>query len=295
MADLQHAFGKFHARIALTYGNKAVLRMTREAIRERIRRYFRNTLQVKMPMFRGQGAYALDTMVNPIDGEYDIDDGVYLQHLDHLYDGNWPAADSVHRWLVNAVDGYCSVKTEGKRACVRVRYQSLCRVDIAVYGQLNGRLRLAVKGEPKWRRSEPLSLSLWFGSHISRYGEQLRRIVCYLKAWADFQTRRWGNMPGGLILTVLAVHHYQSHEKDDVALAYTLRAISNAVSPHFSIPNPVDLGEELSARLTNVQKTNFKDAVKEAAEDAIAAVSLLDSKKASTIWRKVLGDRFPKV
>lgn len=295
MADLHRKFVKFYARIALTSGNKAVLRMTREAIRERIRKYFRDTLQVKIPMFRGQDAYALDTMVNPIDGEYNIDDGVYLQHLDQLNDENWPAPDSVHLWLVNAVEGYCGGKTEGKRACVRVRYQSLFRVDIAVYGHLNGRLRLAVKGEPKWRHSEPLSLSLWFGRHVSRYGEQLRRIICYIKAWAGVQTRRRGNMPGGLILTVLAVRHYQNHEKDDVALAYTLRAISNAVYPNFSVSNPLDLGEELTVWLTHVQKTNFQDAVNEAAEDAIEAVNLLDSNSASTIWRKVLGSRFPKV
>ena len=295
MADLQHAFGKFHTRIALTRGNKVVMQKAREATRERIRRYFHDTLQVKMPMFRGQGAYVMDTMVNPIGGEYDIDDGVYLQHLDHQNDGNWPAADTVHRWLMNALDGHCGGKTEGKRACVRFRFPSLYHVDLPVYGQLNGRFRLAVKGAPNWPSSDPISLSLWFGSHVSRYGEQLRRIVCYIKEWSGFQTRRCGDMPGGLILTVLAVQHYQNHDKDDVALARTLKAISNAVCPLFSVPNPVDIGEELTVRLTDVQKTNFQDAVQKAGGGTMAALNMVDSHKALALWRKVLGDRFPKV
>jgi hypothetical protein len=295
MPDLQYAFGKFHARIALTHGNKVVMQMAREAIRERIRRYFRDILQVKIPMFRGQGAYVMGTMVNPVGGEYDIDDGVYLQHLDHRNDANWPAAETVHGWLVKAVDGHCGAKTEGKRACVRVRFRDLYRVDLPVYGQLNGQFRLAVKGTSNWLSSDPMPLSLWFGSLASRYGEQLKRIVCYIKAWADFQTCHWGYMPNGLILTVLAVQHYQSHNKDDVALACTLKAISTAVCSPFYVPNPVDIGEQLTARLTSIQKIKFQEAVKEAAKDAIEALSLADSHKVSKIWRKVFGDRFPKV
>lgn len=294
MADLRHAFGEFHARIALTHGNKVVMQMAREATRERIRRYFGDTLGVKIPLFRGQGAYVMDIMVNPIAGEYDIDDGVYLQHLDNRNHGNWPAADTVHRWLMDALDGYCGGKTEAKRACVRFRFPGLYHVDLPVYGQFNGRFRLAVKGSPNWPRSDPTSLCLWFGSHVSRYGEQLRRIVCYIKEWAGFQTRRCGGMPGGLILTVLAVQHYQNHEKDDVALARTLKSISNAVCSQFSVPNPVDSGEELTGRLTAVQKTNFQDAVQKAGGDAMEALNMVDSHKALTVWRRVLGNRFPK-
>jgi ABC-type dipeptide/oligopeptide/nickel transport system ATPase component len=295
MADFHYEFNRFHNRIALTYGNKAMMQMARETIRERIRMYFRNTLQVKPPMFRGQGAYAMNTMVNPIDGEYDIDDGVYLQHLDQQNDGNWPTADTVHRWLMNALDGHCGGKAEGKRACVRVRFRGLYRVDLPVYGQLNGRFRLAVNGASNWPNSDPISLTLWFGSHVSRYGAQLRRIVCYIKAWADFQTRRWGEMPDGFILTVLAVQHYQNRDKDDAALAYTLKAISTAVCSPMYIPNPVNIGEQLAERLTQIQKIKFQEAVMESAADAIEALSLADSHRVLKIWRKVFGDRFAKV
>jgi ABC-type dipeptide/oligopeptide/nickel transport system ATPase component len=295
MADLHYEFNLFYNRIALTYGNKVVIQMARETIRERIRRYFRDTLKVKSPMFRGEGAYVMNTMVNPTDGEYDIDDGVYLQHLDQQNDGSWPTADTAHCWLVDALDGHCGGKAEDKRNCVRIRFRGLYRVDLSVYGQLNGRLRLAVNGQTNWLDCDPMSPTLWFGSHVSRCGAQLRRVVCYIKAWADFQTRRWGEMPDGFILTILAVQHYQNRDKDDAALAYTLKAISTAVGSPLHASNPVYIDKQLTERLSHIQKIKFQKAVEEAAENALEALSLADAHKVSKIWRKVFGDRFPKV
>jgi len=293
MADLLHAFGTFHARIALTSGNRAVIRMAREAIRERIRRYFRDTVKVEIPKFRSQGGYAMGTLVNPINGEYDIDDGVYLQHLDIRSDTSWPAADIVHQWLIDASNGYGRGKAVHRRACVRIRFCGLYHVDLPVYGQRNGRLRLAVKGEPHWPHSDPSRLTKWFGSHVDLHGERLRRIVRYLKAWADFQSMRRGRLPGGLTLTVLAARHFQNQDGDDLALANTFKAISKAVSPVFYVPNPVNINEDLTARLTPAQISRFKDAVNAAAVETIKATTTGDSLRSSIIWQKILGDRFP--
>ena len=295
MADLHKEFGTFHDRIALTSAKKATLRTARDAIRERIRKYFRETLKLMIPKFRGQGSYAMGTTVNPIGGEYDIDDGVYLQHLDNQNDSDWPAAATVHQWLVKATDGHTSEKPIDKRTCVRVRYAGQYHVDLPSYGELNGQYLLAVKDEAKWRQSDPLALTDWFVEQVKLQGEQLRRVVRYLKAWADFQSNRRGKMPSGLILTVLASQNFKSHERDDVALADTIQAISNVVSTVFCVFNPVNSSEELTARLTDVQKTRFQEAIKEAAEDANDAVSMEDSQAASKQWRKQLGDRFPLV
>ncbi len=295
MTDLHKEFGTFHDRIALTSAKKATLRTARDAIRERIRKYFRENLKLKIPKFRGQGSYAMGTTVNPIGGEYDIDDGVYLQHLDNQNDSDWPAAATVHQWLVKATDGHTSEKPMDKHTCVRVRYAGQYHVDLPSYGELNGLYLLAVKDEPKWRHSDPLALTDWFVEQVKLQGEQLRRVVRYLKAWADFQSNRRGKMPSGLILTVLAAQNFKSHERDDVALTDTIQAISDAVSTAFYVFNPVDISEELTARLTDIQKTRFQDAIKKGAEDANEAVSKKDSHAASKQWRKHLGDRFPLV
>lgn len=295
MADLHKQFSIFHDRIALTSARKETLRTARDAVRDRIRKYFRDTLNLLVPKFRGQGSYAMGTTVNPIGGEYDIDDGVYFQHLDNQDDSDWPAAGTVHQWLVKATDGHTNEKPMDKRTCVRVRYAGQYHVDLPSYGELYGQYLLAVKGEAKWPHSDPLALTNWFVDKVKIYGEQLRKIVRYLKAWADFQSARRGKMPSGLILTVLAVNYYQQHEKDDVALANTLQAVSNAVSGFFYVVNPVDPNEELTARLTTVQKLRFQDAVKAASEVAISAVVDDDDHTASKLWRRQFGDRFPLV
>ncbi|MGD9368729.1 MAG: hypothetical protein PVH87_23710 [Desulfobacteraceae bacterium] len=293
MANLQGAFEKLHRRIALTPDNMVALRITREAIRDRIRKYFRETLNQQIPRFRGQGAYAINTLVNPIDGEYDLDDGVYLQHLDNRDARKWPSGATVRQWLINAVEGRGREEVVEKKACVRVRYPGLYHVDLPVYGILNGRCMLAPEGENQWRHSDPLALIQWIKTNVDLYGEQLLRIIRFLKAWADFQSLQLGKTPSGLMMTVLATRHFQDHARDDIAVTYTLQVISKAVTCFFYVPNPVDISEELTDGLTQNQKERFRDAIKSAAMDARGAIRVKSPRSARKLWRRQFGCRFP--
>ena len=42
-------------------------------------------------------------MVNPLDGEYDLDDGVYLRHLGDNK-SEWPKTETVHEEIMEAVE-----------------------------------------------------------------------------------------------------------------------------------------------------------------------------------------------
>lgn len=295
MANLHSEFITFHDRVALTSAKKESLRTARNAIRERIRKYFRENLKVTIPKFLGQGSYAMGTAVNPLDGEFDIDDGVYLQHLDENNDREWPTPDTTHRWLVKATTGHTNEKPLDKSTCVRVRYAGHYHVDLPSYGELNGEYLLAEKGVKGWHRSDPLSLTVWFRERVKAQGEQLRRVVRYLKAWDDFQSGRRGKMPGGLILTVLAVRKFKADERDDVSLSNTATAIFYAVHPVFCVYNPVNPAEELTARLTDDQKARFQDAVSDLAIRGAKAVGADAPEESSKLWRSQLGDRFPNV
>lgn len=295
MANLHSEFITFHDRVALTSGKKESLRTSRNAIRERIRKYFRENLKVKLPKFLGQGSYAMGTTVNPLDSEFDIDDGVYLRHLDENEDSEWPTPDTIHRWLVKATDGHTSEKPMDKRTCVRVRYAGQYHVDLPSYGVLNGEYLLAEKAVKGWHRSDPLALTVWFKEQVKAQGEQLRRIVRYLKAWADFQSGRRGKMPSGLILTVLGVQKFKADERDDVSLSNTSTAIFYAVHQTFCIYNPIDLTEELTARLTDEQKACFQDAVSDLAILGAKAIDADDPEESSKLWRSQLGDRFSNI
>ena len=288
-------FNTFHDRIKLTSSKKESLRKARNALRDKIRKHFRDTLKLKIPKFQGQGSYAMGTTVNPIQGEFDIDDGVYLQHLVTSDKSQWPAPATVHQWLVNATDGHTAEKPIDKLTCVRVRYAGQYHVDLPAYGELNGGYLLAEKGDKGWHRSDPLALTNWLRGRVNNHGEQLRRLVRYLKAWADFQSSRLGVMPSGLILTVLMTNHFCDDDRDDTAFANTIGAMSNAVRYAFHVYNPVDSGEELTARLTAAQKTRFQEAISDAADAAAEAIDADDRHEASKTWRKQFRDRFPVV
>lgn len=295
MADMQSEFKTFHDQIALTSGKKASLRTARNALRDKIRKHFRDVLKLNIPKFHGQGSYAMGTIVNPLNGEFDIDDGVYLQHLNTNDKSDWPTPETVHRWLVQATDGHTGQKPIDKRTCVRVRYAGQYHVDLPAYGELNGEYLLAEKGEKGWHRSDPLALTNWFNGRVKVHGEQLSRIVRYLKAWANFQSSRRGKMPNGLILTVLASDHFRADTRDDICFANTLRAIADAVRIIFYVYNPVDAAEELTSRLTDQQKQRFQEAILDAADAATEAINIDDRHEASNLWRKQFGDRFPAV
>lgn len=295
MADLHKEFTTFHGKIALTSRKKEYLRKSRDAIRDRIRKYFRDNLKVALPKFHGQGSYAMGTIINPLGGEFDIDDGVYLQHLDMNDGSQWPKTTTVHRWLVNATDGHTKEKPIDKRTCVRVQYAGQYHADLPIYAKLYRDFLLAEKGAKGWHHSDPKALTQWFIENVKQHSEQLRRIVRYLKAWADFQAGRIGKMPSGLILTVLAARNFLPNERDDLSFADTAYAISNAVNFVFCVYNPVDSDEDLTARLTDEQKARFQEAISNLASDAAIAVDADAREEASKLWRRQLGDRFPAV
>ncbi len=294
MADLHKEFSTFHEQIALTSGKKESLRTARNAIRDRIRKNFKDSLTVLIPKFRGQGSYAMGTTVNPLGGEYDIDDGVYLQHLNSTDNSEWPTPETVHLWVQDAVNGHTKEKPINKKTCVRVTYAGQYHVDLPIYAEKNGKYHLAECGAGGWHRSDPLALTEWFAAAVKSHGEQLRRIVRYLKAWADFQSGRRGKMPNGLILTVYAVRNYVSDERDDVALTETLKAIERDIAALVYLLNPVETTEELTAGQTEFQKKRFRAAITAAARDANQAVQSDRMKEAADCWRKQFGDRFPE-
>ncbi|MBC2714088.1 MAG: hypothetical protein HF978_02155 [Desulfobacteraceae bacterium] len=295
MANLHKQFQTFHDKVALTSAKKQSLKQARDAIRERIRKYFKDTLELAVPKFKGQGSYAMVTTTNPIDGEFDIDDGVYLQHLDTDDESKWPTPATVHRWLVNATEGHTDEKPIDKQTCVRIKYAGKYHVDLPAYGIINDNCKLAIKGDKGWTVSDPKSITDWFIGKVKINGEQLRRIVRNLKAWADFQSGRRGKMPSGLILTVLASEHFISDDRDDICFSKTINAISNEVKTIFCVYNPKDANEELTERLTDAQKKRFQEAISDLASVSSDAINHENDHEASKLWRKQFGDRFPKV
>lgn len=295
MADLYLAFVKFYHRVTPSVAKEALLWAERNAIRRDVRNYFHSVLKVPIPKFQSHGSYAMGTMVNPLDGEYGIDEGVYLQHLNKIDQNSWPDAEVVHQWLIHATGGRSIRRPTDGRICIRVRLAGQHRVNLFCYGELNGQNVMINSEAPPSTQSDPMILAQCFKNHLNLHGEQLRRMIRYLKAWADLRSMQGVEMLNGFILTIMAASYYQKHARDDVALANTFQMIFKALSTVFMVLNPIAISEDLTARIADFQKKQFLDALQSAARDANQAIAVGNVHKASMLWRKHLGDRFPKI
>ena len=84
MANNHEQFIAFNDAIKATPTRRNTLKTNRDALRDKIRKYFKENWPNKpSPSFYWQGSYAMSTLLNPIKdedglGAYDLDDGIYI-------------------------------------------------------------------------------------------------------------------------------------------------------------------------------------------------------------------------
>ena len=77
MLNLNNEFCSFNKNIKLSNKRKEKILASRNAVREKIRNYFKEEIGENMPVFHTQGSFTINTALNPLnDDEVDIDDGV---------------------------------------------------------------------------------------------------------------------------------------------------------------------------------------------------------------------------
>lgn len=292
MANCHDLFKSFDKVIALPDSGEEKLRTARNAIRDRIRKDFSERKRTPVPEFAGQGSYALNTIVNPIDGEYDIDDGVYLQNLEKTDNSDWPTPETVHKWIIDAVTGHTDQPPIDKRTCVRVVYAGEYHVDLPIYAELLGENLHAEKGEKGWHRSDPKAVISWFQKAAQEYGDQLRRTIRYFKAWADYNSKD-GRLPSGFVLTVLTVNEFVEHDRDDVCFGMLAKAAHSRLLSSPSLPNPVDPLEDLLTRYDVDQQQRFIQALFRLRDVAANALTADKKVEACRRWRTEFGRRWP--
>ena len=87
----------------------------------------------------------MKTLVNPIEGEFDLDDGIYLQGYEDLDFDDWVVPSTVHSWIKKAVDERTEQDVIDKDTCVRVPYASGYHIDLPIYICKDGVAYLAHK------------------------------------------------------------------------------------------------------------------------------------------------------
>jgi len=290
MANCHDLFRSFMGQIDFDPSKRDSLKSAREGLRKRIKTHFKDTLKTKVPGFCGQGSYMMATIINPLDGEYDIDDGVYLMNIDPQK-SKWPDPQTVHGWILDAVKGHTKQDPINKKTCIRVIYSGKWHVDLPIYGIFQDKAYLAEVGDEGWHISEPTSFTKWFKEQIKSKGEQVRDMVKYFKGWLDLHSQKEGKMICGFLATILVTKHYFKHDRDDVCFSSTMKNIYEAVSTDFSIVNPVN-GGLLSNEVEDSEKKRFIKSLGTLVDNASKALDEIDKKKACKIWKSEFGDRF---
>jgi len=147
-----------------------------------------------------QGSYAMRTMVQDDDNDYDIDDGVYFAS-DDLTDESSTALTplAARKRIYDALkwDGRLKREATVMRNCVRQTYPQGYHIDIPVYriikindenGDQVDHYELASGDE--WIRSDARSVTRWFNNLVGELnagecdGSQMRRITKLTKKFS---------------------------------------------------------------------------------------------------------------
>ena len=161
--SLHTSFIDFCSKITISDSKKDSILKSRNAIRNVIRDYFKNELKINQPKFRIQGSFSINTALQPIDdNEVDIDDGLYLEHINPSDTDIWPTPKEIHKTLMDALDGHTKDGCEDKTSCVRVVYRNDYHVDIPIYIMKDSHALLANKKTNEWQTSDSKDFKDWF-------------------------------------------------------------------------------------------------------------------------------------
>ena len=206
---------------------------------------------------RTQGSYAMKTLIQDVDADYDIDDGVYFKKddLKGAQGADMTSLDA-RKMVCRAVqDDRFNKSPEVRTNCVRVYYNEGYHVDVPVYreistanpftGEITKSFELASSA---WKKSDALAVTKWFRDHntdsssdASSDGNrgQFVRVVRLLKAFARSRPAWKGCIASGFAISRLAHDHFaEVADRDDQALRDTMKAIANRLAYNDVIQHP---------------------------------------------------------
>lgn len=295
MLDLNKLFEEFYEEISLTRTYKEKITRGRDALRTKIGNKFEEKGR-KKPKHCTQGSYSMHTAIMPTgDDEFDLDNGVYLQGYSTEQDV-WPATQTVHTWVKDAVNGHTSNLPIDKNTCIRVVYEDKYHIDLPIYiiGENNDGDSIAYLAHKSkgWIESDPKAFTKWFQSFVNDNGQQIRHMVKYLKAWKDYK-----NIDiKGMAITILVCNNFSVTEnRDDISLLDTVTNIIDSLEDSFHCFKPVTpTDEDLFADISETSKNSIMNGLNNLKRKLDIAINEKSNEKDATdILRKVFGDRFP--
>ena len=295
----------FHnERVNLSSSERKEMRDRRNSNRNRLQKGLSRDDEPAPSMLRSQGSYAMWTMVQYKNKDYDIDDGVYFEKeaLKGPRGGN-RTPRAVKEMVRKAVhhDKFNEPPTV-RTNCVRVQYNAGYHVDLPVYRVIDGgksteRYELA---SSDWTESDPSSVTRWFREENKSQspnlddGGQLRRITRFLKTFARSRASWKRRIASGFIITKLVTERYSANDaREDLSLYNSMISIRNRLNGSLEVRHPT-IDSEYLTKGWNDATTRF---LREKLSDAIENLEVLRDtdctlEKARKAWDKVFNTDF---
>ncbi len=281
--------GYERAKVRMSSDGRADIFSKAKTNRTRVKNGLSRNVGPKPKGMQTQGSYAMRTMIQHPNGDYDVDDGVYFSR-DALQgpNGGDKSAHDARVMICNAVqDERFKKSPEVRKNCVRIYYNDGYHVDVPVYRQYvitnsyTGieEVKLEVAG-PDWKPSDPLAVTKWFKAENERLSSdatsnggdgQFVRVVRLIKAFARSRNHWSGKISNGFTISKLVADCFQEVSgRDDKALRSTMIAISNRLGWSDAVAHPV-LSENISE--AGNPKTRY---FREKLDDKLAYLAVLD-------------------
>jgi hypothetical protein len=222
-----------------------------------------------------QGSVAMFTVTQNDECDYDIDVAVIFDK-DNIPSNALDCRKLVEDAIGRKAKNFVNPPKAGTNA-VRIQYQEGYHIDFAVYRRFkneNDEYEYEHAGSD-WAKRHPRGIRDWFNERVktlspdksnedvSVENNQLRRIVKLLKMFCRSRSK-W-SLPGGVILTTLAVECYKpNNTRDDQAFYETLVAIKNRIVLSDEVKNPTDSSLSLTPKENHRKRvTKLKECIEE--------------------------------
>lgn len=320
LAYIQSKFLQFHDAIKLRHFNEnETLREKRDIIRRKISDRLSDVFEqegIDCPSykFEDQGSYSFGTGIKPLDGDFDIDQGLYFD----TPISRWPDPVQLKELVFKTVENHTR-KVSVRRSCITVFYsiddEPCYHVDVAIYSKSKsnpGGMAHIAKGKLNsspfnrfWEMSDQACLEdMIKNKHFGEDAAQFRRVVRYLKRWKDYQKSK-SELASitGIALTILVYNHFTPQYKDYFSKSQDdLLALKSTLDNYVSMLRtgtneiflPVAPYNNLLEKLTEKQLQEFEKKTFELQRSLEKAYQDADPIRSCLELREMFGDDFPE-
>lgn len=249
-----------------------------------------------------QGSYAMNTINQHPDNDYDLDIGIVFKKSDLIgKQGADKNALETRKMVCEAMqDKRFKKSPEVLKNCVRVYYNEGHHIDMPVYRIYNkDDETIQELAGVDWKESNPESITTWYKNAViekspdSTNGCQMRRVTRLGKNFMN--SRSSWNMPSGFIFSILVDELYsKSLNRDDESLYQTLKAIRNRLQWNKNVYNPVN--GELISKGKESQLTKLYDELHFHLKNTLSILedTSCSQEQALKAWSKFFKDDFFK-